>query len=220
MELIARGRDADVYALDESRVLRRYRHGGPTEAEARLMAYLSERGFPVPQVYEHTETDMVLERLTGPTMLDELPRRPWRAHTLGRQLGALHDRLHALPAPDWLPRRFPTAAGGPGDRILHLDFHPGNVILTGRGPVVIDWRNAHAGDPAADLAMTLAAVGAAQVPGFAARRIRSTLLHGLHRGSHTDPAPRLREVIEARLTDPNITPAEATWLTHRADSLR
>lgn len=29
MELIAQGRDADVYALDESRVLRRYRHGGP-----------------------------------------------------------------------------------------------------------------------------------------------------------------------------------------------
>ncbi|MFI1467890.1 hypothetical protein [Streptomyces wuyuanensis] len=63
------------------------------------MAHLDARGFPVPKVYDITETDMVLERLTGPTMLDALARRPWRVTDLGRVLGGFHDRLHALSAP-------------------------------------------------------------------------------------------------------------------------
>lgn len=29
--------------------------------------------------------------------------------------------------------------------VLHLDFHPANVMLTSGGPVVIDWTNARAG---------------------------------------------------------------------------
>ncbi|KRV49888.1 hypothetical protein AQ490_19455 [Wenjunlia vitaminophila] len=213
MELIARGRDADVYALDESRVLRRYRREGPTEQEARLMSHLAACGYPVPKVYEVTRTDMVLERLTGPTMLEVLSRRPWRVGSLGRTLGRLHDRLHALPAPKWLPQRFAT----PGDdRVLHLDLHPGNVMLTRRGPVVIDWRNAGAGDPAADVAMTMVTVGGADVPGLAVRLGRSLLVHSVRRGCRTDPAGRIGEVVEAKLADPNLTPAEAAWLRRRA----
>jgi Ser/Thr protein kinase RdoA (MazF antagonist) len=85
------------------------------------MTHLAACGYPVPRVYEITDTDMVLERLAGPTMLDVLARRPWRVGSLGRELGRLHDRLHALPAPEWLPKRFSTADG---DRVLHLDLHP------------------------------------------------------------------------------------------------
>ncbi|SDJ48665.1 phosphotransferase [Streptomyces indicus] len=218
MELIGQGRDADVYALDETRVLRRYRSGGrPTEREARLMTHLAASGFPVPEVHGATSTDLVLERVAGPTMLEVLARRPLQFHTLGRMLGALHDRLHAHPAPTWLPQRF----GGTGDdRVLHLDLHPGNVILTGRGPVVIDWSNAAAGDPAADLAMTLVTVGGAEVPGLAARLGRGLLLHAVRRGSATDPGPRLAAAVEVKLTDPNLRPAEEAWLRRRAGRLR
>ncbi|MER8047174.1 phosphotransferase [Streptomyces sp. NPDC094032] len=213
MELIARGRDADVYALDESRVLRRYRRGGPTGLESRLMTHLAACGYPVPRVYEVTGTDMVLERLAGPTMMDALARRPWQVGSLGRELGRLHERLHALPAPEWLPKRFGTVGD---DRVLHLDLHPGNVMLTGRGPVVIDWCNAGAGDPAADVAMTMVTVGGADVPGLAARLGRGLLLRGLRGGCRTDPAARLREVAEAKLGDPNLTPTEAAWLRRHA----
>lgn len=38
--------------------------------------------------------------------------------------------------------------------MLHLDLHPGNVILTVAGPVVIDWTDVLRGDPALDLAQT------------------------------------------------------------------
>lgn len=213
MELIARGRDADVYALDQSRVLRRYRHGGPTAREARLMAHLASCGYPVPEVYEVTDTDMVLERLDGPTMLDALAKRPWRVGYFGRVLGSLHDRLHALPAPEWLPRRFGTADD---DRVLHLDLHPGNVILARRGAVVIDWCTAGAGDPAADVAMTMVAVGSAEVRGIAARLGRGLLLRGLRSGSRTDPAGRMQDAVEAKLDDPNLTPTEAARLRRHA----
>ncbi|MFE1876443.1 phosphotransferase [Streptomyces sp. NPDC059496] len=209
MELIAQGRDADVYALDETRVLRRYRHGGPTGLESRLMTHLAACGYPVPRVYEITDTDMVLERLAGPTMLDVLAQRPWRVGSLGRELGRLHDRLHAVPA----PKRFGTADG---DRVLHLDLPPSNVILTRRGPVVIDWCNAGAGDPAADVAMTMVTVGSADVPGFAARLGRGLLLRGIRSGCRTDPAGRMQEVVRVKLDDPNLTPREAAWLRRHA----
>ncbi|MFJ2514857.1 phosphotransferase [Streptomyces griseoviridis] len=212
MELIARGRDADVYALDGARVLRRYRHGGPTAREARLMTDLAARGYPVPTVYEVSGADLVLERLDGPTMLDVLAAQPWRGRSLGRTLGGLLDRLHALPAPAWLPGRFGT---GGDDRVLHLDLHPGNVVLTGRGPVVIDWRDARAGDPAADVAMTLVIIGSAELPGPALRLARRPLLRSVREGREAGLAARTREVVEVKLADPHLLPSEAARLGRR-----
>ncbi|HEY3872064.1 MAG TPA: phosphotransferase [Actinocrinis sp.] len=212
MELIARGRDADVYALDETRVLRRYRVPGPTEAEARLMRYVAERGFPVPRVYETTDTDMVMERLSGPTMLELAAQQPERAEEFGRMLGELHDRLHELAAPPWL-----AGLGGQDDdaRVLHLDFHPDNVILTGAaGPVVIDWRNARAGDPAVDLAMTTVIIKYSDLPPHIAAMTfeRDRFVDALHAASRTDPTPYMARAIRSRMNDRNITPTEAERL--------
>ena len=39
-----------------------------------------------------------------------------------------------------------------GDRLCHGDFHPLNVLITSRGPIVIDWNNAHVGNPLEDVA--------------------------------------------------------------------
>lgn len=38
--------------------------------------------------------------------------------------------------------------------MLHLDLHPDNVMLTPRGPVVIDWCNSQDGPPGFDCAMS------------------------------------------------------------------
>jgi hypothetical protein len=40
-------------------------------------------------------------------------------------------------------------------------------------------------------------------------------VHGVRKGCGTDPAGRIREVAEAKLTDPNLTVAEAAWLRRR-----
>jgi aminoglycoside phosphotransferase (APT) family kinase protein len=38
--------------------------------------------------------------------------------------------------------------------LLHLDLHPANIILSPNGPVLVDWTNARAGEPAFDVALT------------------------------------------------------------------
>jgi tRNA A-37 threonylcarbamoyl transferase component Bud32 len=86
VELIARGREAEIHALDDRRALRRYGEPRRVDAEHRLMEYPAGQGFPVPAVYEFTDTDLVVERLAGPTMAEALgartcpTRRPGFAH--------------------------------------------------------------------------------------------------------------------------------------------
>ena len=111
------------------------------------MAYVRECGYPVPEVEVLSDTDMRLERIDGPTMLEDLARRPWRVLAHARTLASLHDALHAIDAPKWLE----TAE--PGSAVLHLDLHPANVLLGSRGPFVIDWANARRGPGALDVAL-------------------------------------------------------------------
>src|SRR5689334_6315742 len=144
MDLIATGRDADVFALDDERVLRRYRDGGDVAREAAVMVYLAEQGFPVPVVHEAVGADIVMERLSGPTMLAALRAGEVDASSAGRTLADLHHQLRRVPA---------RVSPEPAVRVLHLDLHPDNVILDPRGPVVIDWRNTREGAPDLDAAM-------------------------------------------------------------------
>ena len=49
--LLASGRDADVFALGEHTVLRRYRDGSDATREAELMRYVAAQNYPVPTVH-------------------------------------------------------------------------------------------------------------------------------------------------------------------------
>jgi hypothetical protein len=65
-----------------------------------------------------------------------------------------------MAAPAWL-----VAAPGPaGDRLVHLDLHPMNVMVTAEGPVVIDWSNAKRGAPEMDVANTWALLRCGEIP--------------------------------------------------------
>jgi aminoglycoside phosphotransferase (APT) family kinase protein len=139
VRVLAEGRASEILELGDGRVLRRFKAGGRPDREAEVMEHARAHGFPVPRVLEVREDSLVLERIDGTTMLAELRRRPWRLAGHAHTLAELHRRLHAIPFE--------------GGRLLHLDFHPDNVLMA-RGPVVIDWANARAGDPALDVAMT------------------------------------------------------------------
>ena len=130
------------------------------------MAWARSHGYPVPQVYERTETDLILDRLDGPTMLADLGRRPWRLHRHARTLAGLHRQLHGIPAPAELP-----APLGEGGSLVHLDLHPGNVVLTASGPMVIDWPNAARGDPLADVAYTWVILRTSRLEGSGLHRL-------------------------------------------------
>ena len=54
-----------------------------------------------------------------------------------------------------------------GDRLCHGDYHPFNVLMSPRGPYVIDWNNAHIGNPLEDVArsaLILSGVSVSQPP--------------------------------------------------------
>ncbi|WP_328683634.1 phosphotransferase [Streptomyces sp. NBC_00343] len=145
-KLIGSGRTADVYEIDEAWVLRRNREDwGDAAAEGAVMEHVRAYGYPVPRVRTErsgaartSRTDLVMERLTGPTMLDALVAGAIDVAEAGTVLASLLRQLHAVPG-----RR-------PGTRVLHLDLHPENVILTPDGPRVIDWGTAEDGDPGLD----------------------------------------------------------------------
>jgi hypothetical protein len=173
-----------------------------------MMAYLAEAGFPVPRVYHASGPDLVMERLAGRDMLADLAGRPWLARQHARTLAGLHDRLHAIAAPPSLRAQF-----GPGDRMLHLDLHPGNVMLTAAGPVVIDWINVAAGSPAADVAMAWLIIATSEVDAAplllrpAISSVRAVLLRRFRALVHDDPGPEMARVACARIADRNTRPA-------------
>ena len=160
--LLASGRDAEILEYGPGLVLRRSRHRHSMEKDATVMRYVAQHGYPVPRVEQISSDgfELIMERIDGPTMLEVLSRQPWMLWRHAALLATLHDRLHEIPGPQWLD---PFLAGG--DRLVHLDLHPLNVVLSPKGPVVIDWSNAARGAGAADVALTWLVMMAAEIPG-------------------------------------------------------
>ena len=204
MRLLASGRQADVFEIGNGRVLRHYRSARGALREASVMEHARAGGYPVPAVHDASETDLVLDRVDGPTMLADLERHPWRILQHARTLASLHEQLHAIAPPPDMRTRF-----GPGDSLLHLDLHPENVLLGEDGPFVIDWASASAGPGPADVAQTWVLVATSDVDSRVARIGRSLFLRSfLHRFDLAEVKRILPKVARARLDDPNVRPGE------------
>jgi aminoglycoside phosphotransferase (APT) family kinase protein len=207
--LLASGRDGDIFELGPGLVLRRAKSGRVIEHEARVIAYAHEHGYPVPEIHEVRAggTEIVMERIEGPMMMDAMLRAPWRMAHYTRMLADLHDRLHVIPAPDWLPD-----AGG--DRLVHLDLHPMNVMITAAGPVVIDWTNAARGEPLLDVAVAVVLLTCPQMPGSkllndALRPVRQRLGRTFSkRYPQAELDPQLVIASELKMLDGNFSPDE------------
>jgi aminoglycoside phosphotransferase (APT) family kinase protein len=210
--LLAAGRDADVFEYGPGLVLRRSRQGRNVAAEARIMEYARTHGYPVPAVEEVSPDglSMVMERVDGPNMVDTMTRCPWTIPRQGRILADLHRRPHEIEAPAWLG----DAPIGSGNRLLHLDLHPLNVLLGTKGPVVIDWGNACRGDPHVDVALAWVLMAAGEVPtgrfiGAVLGRARASLVKNFLEGFDRQAVSRrLREVVAWKVTDPHMSAAE------------
>ncbi len=192
---IALGRTAEVYAWETGRVLKLYRDGfHPSDAdhELRLARIVQASGLPVPAVFDIIEVNgrrgIVYERVDGPSMLDSMGKHPQATRHYLRQLAELHLEMHTRSVPElpsqrerlqWkikqakpLPQELKVAALQAleslpdGDRLCHGDFHPGNILLTASGPIVIDWIDASRGNPLADVARTHLLFSTARLPGL------------------------------------------------------
>jgi Ser/Thr protein kinase RdoA (MazF antagonist) len=183
MELLAEGRTAEVFALDEARVVKldRMEWNGLSTFEAGIVGSVHAAGLPVPAVHDTVVIEgrhgVVLERLDGPTLWEVL-RGPCDVEAVAGSFVELLGRIHAakVPGVSGLHDRLDHEIERSGlqhsvraelrhildvlctdviEGLCHFDFHPRNIIVTGIGWHVIDWLTAAHGPAAADLARSL-----------------------------------------------------------------
>lgn len=209
---IAAGRDADVFVLDDQRVLRRCRNAGhQCEREAEIMEWARKQGFPVPRVFSVAGPDMVLERIRGRSMVEEMAAGLLDPATVGRRLAELLRALHALPAPAGTPA---------GARLRHLDLHPENVLVSPHGMVVIDWSNADTGPAGVDTALSALILGQiAVLPGPFQRLVPPTI-DALLAGTDPFADDDLAAALQMRAANPTMSEAEIDALERAAELIR
>ncbi len=181
--LLGYGRTAEIFLWGDNRVLKLFRENWPphlVEEEAKIGQAVRETGLPVPAVEGILELDgrkgIVYERVEGRTMLEQFSDQPWTILRLIRVFTELHIAIHEHSIPNLPSQRERLAEKiqrasmlsevmrevalgileeSPDDDILcHGDFHPDQIMMSPRGPVMIDWSTAMSGNPIADVATT------------------------------------------------------------------
>jgi uncharacterized protein (TIGR02172 family) len=190
---IARGRTAEIYPWPEGQVLKLFYDWfelAAIEYEAWVARAVHGSGLPVPAVGEIVRVNgrngLVYQRVQGRSVWEMLARQPWNVFRYARRMAELHAETHAsaihvdilaqrhrlsdkirhakvLPAQLQAQALAALAAMPEGDCLCHGDFHPGNILMTPQGEMIIDWIDATRGNPQADLARTsIIILGAAE----------------------------------------------------------
>jgi uncharacterized protein (TIGR02172 family) len=191
--LIGRGRTAEVFGWSEGRALKLYHVGWPAaaaEREYQLAKAVYEAGAAAPAAGGVVQVDgrhgILYERVDGPSLLNHTTARPWTIFNSAHLMAELHARMHAChpsglptqrerlqnkirearPLPEALKQAALAALTKlPDDSVLcHGDFHPDNIVLSTRGPVILDWVEAACGHPLADVARTTLMMQHAALP--------------------------------------------------------
>ncbi len=183
-DLVATGRTSEVFAHGPGAVVKVPRPGVPphwARVEAGIADAVHRAGVPCPEVRGLVEVDgresIVFERIDGPSLWDRMVAEPSAMAELVAVLVGLQrsiNQVRCLPPIPRLSDRIGSkilAADGleeaeraeaarlaaslpQGTALCHGDLHPANVLLSDRGPVVIDWFDAAAGSPVSDVVRT------------------------------------------------------------------
>jgi aminoglycoside phosphotransferase (APT) family kinase protein len=144
--------------------------------EIAAMQVAHEAQVPVPAIHAsgvwRERPVLLLSWCPGVPLWDAIRRQPWRVLSLGMAFGRTQALIHQVASrAEWQDRRTDWIGwAGPVEHqlqaalqrlarpmpvLLHLDYHPLNVLSDGRQiTAVLDWANARAGDPRADIART------------------------------------------------------------------
>jgi aminoglycoside phosphotransferase (APT) family kinase protein len=224
LKKIAEGREAEIFEYGEGRVLRLYRGDRSledTQTQAAILQDAADAGVRVPAVYGVETVDgrhgMILERIDGRDLFEIAASKPWRILSLASLTARLQADMHGQAAPASLApvreryRQAVSNSGAPqefidpalktldrlpdGDRLLHGDFHPGNIMLGDQGPVIIDWTGAARGSPEADFARSMLILRLGEPPPhmpllirFFALFARSAFIYTINRTYHKNIA--------------------------------
>ena len=225
---LAEGRVAQIYPWQGGKILKLARD------EYRIAKIVHATGLNVPEPFERVEVEgrpgIVYTRVHGKTMLAHIGAAPHQSLGFARTLAHLQVEMHAKPgAPDLpdvntrLRRKIEAVDGVPpgirekvleklatlpsGDRLLHGDFHPDNVMLTPAGPgflpVIIDWPDAARGHPLADVARTSILISAGGLPEQPVLRMLiglfRSVFHRLYLNTYFKQSPHARAELKAWL---------------------
>jgi len=155
-------------------LFRRFDPGAEATARREMLAMEAAHahGIPVPLVLACDVMDdrpvLVTTWSDGVLAIEAIETSPSESRSIGMLMGETLGRLHLVPAPAGLsPADAWITRGGPAlgplrsqlervpnaDQLLHLDYHPRNVLMTpGKVESVVDWTNTLSGPPHMDLA--------------------------------------------------------------------
>jgi hypothetical protein len=196
------GQDGRVVKLD------RPEWSGVSAFESDVIERVAAAGIPVARSYGTVTLEgrcgVILDRIDGESLEGVLTGQPeiLDQDGLAIEFAALQGAINAVSIdglPDLVGRlgdEIPRSGLGasavdrlsrrlreldPGVRHLcHFDFHPGNILVSPRGWVVVDWLGAASGPPVADFARTLVLLGH-HIPAAAAGFVRGVYVHGSNR---------------------------------------
>lgn len=198
--LIGTGKVAEVFAWGEL-ALKLYRPGADKASafrEAAILAQVERLGLPAPRVegvLRHEERwGVLMTRVPAGSWAELVLAHPERVSEVVASMAALHARIHACPGagfphlrdrllgnierapglPELLRARLldRTRAAAYADRLCHGDFHPFNVLGSLENGIVVDWLDATAGSPAADICRSYLLLRMAR-PEFAEATLRA-----------------------------------------------
>lgn len=181
-------------------------------------------GLPAPRVEAVGQFEdmpvMVLSWCPGFPILSYVEKKPWALWRFARLFGRAQAQMHAVKPPpefvptapgDWIsrvPDRYRDLAdhasslGLSTDSLIHMDFHPLNVVSDGAAVTgIVDWPRSAAGDPRADLARTVITMLTAPLPPGPLSQIlnllRKVMLRGWRSGYEevAGPMPNYRSLM-------------------------
>ena len=193
-KMIGKGLTAEIFLGENGRIIKLFFARFPrvkAEREFQITRALHGAGLPVPAAYDVIDIDgrsgIILEHIHGPSLLKLVERQPWKLFYGARLLADLHVQIHQCTAPAELPtqrgqietwlanardftleeRRAAEASLAllpDGSSVCHADFHPANILLSPRGPIIIDWTGGTRGHGYADVARTSILFESASLP--------------------------------------------------------
>ena len=251
--LIGKGLTSEVFGRGEDRVLKLFFPWVPestVQREFDITRTVHAAGAPCPAAFEMLKLGdrhgIIFERVRGHSLVRQVEMKPWTLFAAARLLAELQAQIHARDAPAGLPAQRDQVARWveravdftpaqkevarrqleqlpPGHCLCHGDFHPANILLTARGPIIIDWSRATRGHAPADVARTSVLFEHAELPEETSLRIRllmklaRRLLHTTYLKRYFEVRPGTLEEIEKWRVPQRM--AASAWQAERAAAM-
>ena len=181
--MIGQGNTAQIYRLDDNKILKLFRRGlykEAVEGEYQNGIFIQRILDCVPKVFDMVEVDgrhgIIYEEIKGIDMLKSMLNSLWKVNYYAKELAHYHlsiqkpvfDNISTVKekleddinSVDVLSDKNKEIVIKylkklpEGTELCHFDFHPGNIMIANNKAIFLDWMTACKGDVCADIART------------------------------------------------------------------